>query len=357
MDDFVTSNLYASRDEWTARLVTILTPHLIEGVKSIFNEAYNLCVTNDEIPKYLLCFQNLLCQVPKWNATIIEQERIRIIEKSGCNYLSDLLTCVHIIQLKILTCIRVGNKQKKIDISIPPLDNFLHKVYIHIARKVYMNVYLFEKNISPLLMQKNVRELEMMVQECILNTVRDSIPTESIIRAYMDESVELEEEVTVEPIPYEEPAATAATAAAEGGEDKDVPAPVKEEDIPKEEPPPSVVPSIKNVDDNVVTTRLTFNEFDKVVDEKGKIEDVSAPKTIERLEELSVAKAMRSIEDDFADSESDGKLTIHPTSAGGDLDGLIDLEVDSFDLDKPFVGASSSSAKKDEFDLEIDEFP
>lgn len=348
MDDFVTSNLYTSRDEWTARLVTILTPHLIEGVKSIFNEAYNLCVTNEEIPKYLLCFQNLLGQVPKWNANIIEQERIRIIEKSGCNYLADLLTCVHIIQLKILTCIRVGNKQKKIDISIPPLDNFLHKVYIYIARKVYMNAYLFEKDISPLLKSKNARELELLVQECILNTVRDSIPTEAIIRAYMDESVEQEEEVTVEPIPYEEEPVSKTEE-----KEEDAASPLKEEDIPKEEAPPSVVPSIKNVDDNVVTTRLTFNEFDKVMDEKGKIEDVSAPKTIERLEELSVAKAMRSIEDEFSDQQNDGKLTIHPPR--DDFDGLIDLEIDSFDFDAP--PSRPPPPKKNDFELELDELP
>lgn len=351
MDDFVTSNLYSSRDEWTARLVTILTPHLIEGIKSIFNEAYQLCVTNEEIPKYLLCFQNLLCQVPKWNANIIEQERNRIIEKSSCNYLADLLTCVHVIQLKLLTCIRVGNKQKKIDISIPPVDNFLHKVYIHIARKVYMNVYLFEKNISPLLMQKNVRELEMMVQECILNTIRESIPTEAIIRAYMDESVEQEEEVTVEPIPIEE---SEVKDASDKSDDKGDTIMLKEEDIPKEEAPPAVVPSIKNMDDNVVTTRLSFNEYDKVLDSTGKVMEVSAPKTIERLEELSVAKAMRSIENEFADNENDGKLTIHKESDG--LDGLVDLEVESFDFDKPFT-PSAPSKSNNTIDLEIDEFP
>ena len=33
--------------------------------------------------------------------------------------LEDLVTCVHIIQLKILTAMRVGQKQKKIDINIP----------------------------------------------------------------------------------------------------------------------------------------------------------------------------------------------------------------------------------------------
>ena len=149
MDDFVISNLQESRNEWCTRLVSILTPLVIEGLRSIFNEAWKLCTANDEMNKYLMTFQNLLSRIPKWNNTIIEEERRRIIERSGCNYLEDLITCVHIIQLKVLTCIRVGNKQKKIDISTPKLDDFIHKVYIHTARKIYSNIYLFEKNISP----------------------------------------------------------------------------------------------------------------------------------------------------------------------------------------------------------------
>ena len=45
-------------------------------------------------------------------------------------YLEDLITCVHIVQLKALTSIRVGQKQKQIDISIPKLEAFIHKIYI-----------------------------------------------------------------------------------------------------------------------------------------------------------------------------------------------------------------------------------
>ena len=155
MDDFVVSNLHESRNEWCSRLVSIFTPLVIEGIKSVFNESWKICVDNDEINKYLMTFQNLLSRIPKWNNNIIEEERKRIIERSGCDYLEDLITCVHIIQLKILTCIRVGNKQKKIDISIPDVNTFVHKVYIQVARKVYSNVYLFEKNVSPLQNQMN----------------------------------------------------------------------------------------------------------------------------------------------------------------------------------------------------------
>ena len=148
--------------------------------------------------KYLMTFQNFLSRVPKWNTTIIEEEKNRILQSSGCAYLDDLITCVHITQLKILTSIRVSQKQKKIDIDIPKLDTFIHKCYIQFARKLYQNVYLFEKDLVPLSIQKNNREIELICQECILQVIRDSMPVEKILRAYIDKTVD--EEVIEETI-------------------------------------------------------------------------------------------------------------------------------------------------------------
>jgi hypothetical protein len=301
MDDFVISNLNESRNEWCSRLVSIFTPLVIEGVRSIFNESWKLCLDNDEVNKYLMTFQNLLSRVPKWNNQIIEEECKRIIERSGCNYLEDLITCVHVIQLKILTCIRVGNKQKKIDISIPKLDTFIHKVYINVARKVYSNVYLFEKNLNPLQLQKNNRELEVIVQECILSAIRDSIPTESIIRAYMDESVEQDEEIIIENIEDLDTKEGESKEEAKEPEKKDV----SEEEIP------SIVPSIKNIDDEIVTTRLTFNNMDSVLDSNNVKKEIDAPKTLERLEEISTSNAIqRKLEE-----EDDDRIQIYQDQA------------------------------------------
>ena len=139
MDDYNTDLLAEAKNEYMSRLVTILSPLIIEGIKSIFKEAYKLCIENDEKNKYLMTFQNFLSRVIRWNTTIINEETERIIKTSGCNYLEDLLTCVHITQLKILTSIRVSTKQKKIDIDIPKLSTFIHKIYIHLARKIYSN--------------------------------------------------------------------------------------------------------------------------------------------------------------------------------------------------------------------------
>ena len=324
MDDFTLSNLYSSRDEWCARLISILTPLIVEGIRSIFKESWKLALETNETSKYLMLFQNLLCNVHKWNAVIIEDERKRIVERSACGYLEDLITCVHIIQLKTLTCIRVGNKQKKIDISIPKLDTFLHKVYIHAAREIYMNVYLFEMNISPLQTQKNNREIEILVQSCILKTIRESIPTESIIRAYLDEAVEQEEEVIIEPI----------TPTVEENQTTDI---VDEDDkdteelateIPDESPPPEIVPSITNIDNTPVITRLEFNHVDSAYDHEGNEEKIEAPKTIDRLEEISAARALqRRLDEAEDDSDADeplDKIKIHDDD-NVSLDDLLDL--------------------------------
>lgn len=195
MDDINLSCLTEAKNEYSARLVNILLPHFVEGIQSIFQEAWQLCNQNDELNRYLITFQNFLVRIPKWNQTIIDEESERIAQKSRCDYLEDLITCVHITQLKILTSIRVGTKQKKIELDIPRLAEFIHKVYIAIARKLYKNVYLFERGIPALERQRHQREFELIVQEAILNTVRDSIPTDRILRAYMDQTSEIEEEV------------------------------------------------------------------------------------------------------------------------------------------------------------------
>ena len=198
MDDYNSDVLSQAKNEYSLSLVNTIVPLIIEGFKSIFKEALNLFVTNDEDDKYLMTFQNFLTRVPKWSQTIVDDETKRIVETSKCSYLEDLLTCVYITQLKIFTSIRVSSKQKKIDINIPKLNEFIHKVYIACARKIYSNVYLFEEDILPLQKQKNMRECELICKECVLNVIRENMPVEKILRAYLDETTE--EEVVEETV-------------------------------------------------------------------------------------------------------------------------------------------------------------
>ena len=326
MDDFVTGSLHESKNEWGSRLLIILTPLITEGLKSIFDEAFKLCKENNEMDKYLMTFQNFISRIPKWNANIIEIERKRIIEKSGCEYLEDLITCVHIIQLKLLTAMRAGQKQKKIDINIPKLDDFIHKVYINVARKIYKNVYLFEINIAPLQIQKNHRELEVIIQECILNSVRDSIPVESILRAYMDESVEedvieeIKEQVIDEPVAGSGSKAEVATASAAPhiiGEQQ-------QQQQQQQEPVPMPV-----LEPEPSFTKLSFNNVDMMRDEFNVEQQVDAPKSIERLDEISAFRnAQRKLESDNDDSDN-SSIRLNISEQNINLDNLDIQEFDS----------------------------
>jgi hypothetical protein len=299
MDDFNVSALHESKNEWGSRLVTILTPLIIDGYKSILDESIKLCKDNGENDKYLMTFQNLISRIPKWNSQIIETERKRICDKSGCTYLEELVSCVHIIQLKTLTAMRVGQKQKKIDINIPKLDDFIHKTYINVARKIYKNVYLFQLNVEPLQVQKNYRELEIIVQECILNTLRESIPVEAILKAYMDETVE---EDVVEEISEE----------------------IIEEPIKQTiNPEASGLQPQKN--------GLKFNDIDYVRTEDGTIANISAPKSIDRLEEISqMRNHQRKMEEE--DDDDNIKLNISNESFNLDTFDVHNIEEPRLDL-------------------------
>ena len=203
MDDFLLPSLKESRFEWASRLTNILTPHIIDGVVSIFEESCKLCRDTNEPEKYLMTFQNFLSRIPKWNENMIETETKRIVEKSHCKYLEDLVICVHIIQLKLLSAIRVCSKQKKIDINVPKLNTFIHKVYISVARKFYKNAYLFETGISRLKKQQNMSEIEKYVEDCILIAIRESIPIEDLLKAYMADTFEDEYKEEIQEIKEE----------------------------------------------------------------------------------------------------------------------------------------------------------
>ena len=318
MDDFNINVLNESKNEWCGRLLNILTPHILEGLKSIFEESLQLCKTNSELDKYLMTFQNFISRIPKWSQTIIGEEINRIIERSGCNYLEDLITCVHIIQLKVLTAVRVGQKQKKIDIDIPKLDIFIHKVYINIARKIYTNVYLFDINVPSLKIQKNNRQIELIIQESIMNTIRDSIPVETILRAYMDETIE---EDVIEEIKEKEIKDTKeleelksklnipSKVIKEIEEVEDKPLPIYKED--KEDNDIPKLDLIDDDDNDYNTNSIKFNDIDFVRDENNNDDKIHAPKTFERLDEISnIRNEQRKLEEDEDEEDDDQPIKL-----------------------------------------------
>jgi len=348
MDDFNVASLQESKNEWVTRLINIISPFIQEGFKSIYTEAYRMCVEADEEDKYLMTFQNFISRIPKWNDEMIQSEVNRITEKSSCGYIEDLITCVHIIQLKALTCVRVGKKQKKIDLNIPKMKDFIHKTYIHVARKLYTNIYLFEKDIPPLQIQKNNRELEIIVKECIVNAVRETIPVEHILRSYLEESVEEEVEANETLIESKEeiPESNVNNDSSLHSEITEIIDNAKKEDeivlktndnVKIDETDSGVSLEINDIEpepkDNVVLEKgLQFSDIDKMIDVDKNEEQVNAPKDVERLEMISNERnEARKMEE-----------------LGDDEDEKIKISMDSVDLNFEDLGSPTSSNKQDD---------
>jgi len=144
--------------------------------------------------KHLMKFQDLLKQIPDWNVDKVSRETAKIQEQTGCDYLEELLTAVFIAHTKVLSAIRLSSKNKSIQITVPKLEHFLHRTMTESARRIWSTVYLFADNASSLEKQKNLRQLEVILQECIQQAIRGLLPVKNLLRDYLSEPDNAQEE-------------------------------------------------------------------------------------------------------------------------------------------------------------------
>ena len=180
--------LVDAKTEYTKQLVQIVSPHLLSGLLTIYDEAYGVCASNKEEDLTMLTFQELLGEVPAWNNVMVAEEAERITDESKCDYLEDVITAVFVCHTKILTTVRVTNKDRKINLKIPSVENFLHQVYIEMAREFWKHPYLLNPSeVSKLDYQHNLQVAEDKICACVEATVRKLLPVKDILKEYLAE--------------------------------------------------------------------------------------------------------------------------------------------------------------------------
>ena len=183
MDEQNLPILSQAKLEYTNQLIDTLTPHIFDGIKSIYDEAITVNSVNRR-QSITLLFRDFLENVPSWSNVLIEAETERIIKMSNCDWLDDLITAVFISHTKILTSI--GTTSSNIDLVIPKITNFVHKCYINVAREMWKNPYLFTDYSIASEYQKNMRTVELIIKESIENTIRQLLPIKEILKNNLD---------------------------------------------------------------------------------------------------------------------------------------------------------------------------
>tara|TARA_Y100000389_G_C17421282_1_gene496856 strand:+ start:256 stop:1182 length:927 start_codon:yes stop_codon:yes gene_type:complete len=178
--------LVDKRREFSIYLINDLSSELIKGINSL----YVNCKNNKKNHEVLSFFQQILADIPYWNNTIVSSETQRI--KKRIPYIEDLITSVFVSNMRLLCSIK--NKKKEINVRIPKLDNFIHKCYIHIAEEFWASTYLFNENINKLEIQKNKRQINLIVKSSIEEVIRRSLPIKSILKDYLETNFETETE-------------------------------------------------------------------------------------------------------------------------------------------------------------------
>lgn len=223
-------NVYAeAKTEYTRQLCQILSP----AFQIYFLDLLKVAKDKEPETKRLLWnFQALLQEIPDWNQDKVLRETEKIQRDSNCDYLEELLTAVFIAHTKVLSAIRITTKQKKLQITIPKLDHFIHRTLRETGRLLWNNAFLFAEQGSSMDRQKNMRQVEALIVEGIQQSIRSLLPVKTILREYLnddegaegegeDEEAETEvvatkeaevetkpEEKPVEPVPTVKPEAT-----------------------------------------------------------------------------------------------------------------------------------------------------
>ncbi len=230
-------SVYAeAKGEYTKQLCGFVIPAL----KSYFLQTFDIAKESENPKGPVWAFQDILKEIPDWNIDKVKRESEKIVDMTNCDYLEELLTAVFIAHTKVLSAIRLTSKNKKLQITVPKVDHFLHRTLCDCARLLWSNAFLLKPNIPSIEKQKNLNQMETLLQEGVLQTIRNMLPVKSILREYLqtDNEEDENEQVQEEEKPVEEKKEEEQKPAEEEKpveEQKEEEKPVEEEQKPVEE--------------------------------------------------------------------------------------------------------------------------
>jgi hypothetical protein len=171
-----------AKSEYTQQFCVFLIPALLTYFLSLLEEAKE---KEKDLKRVLWAFQNLLKDIPEWNTDKVLRETETIQSNTKCDYLEELLTAVFVAHTKVLSAIRINSRHKKLQITIPKVDHFLHRTLSECARSLWSNAYLFSEQATSVDRQKNLRQVEQLLHQAILQSIRGMLPVKNILKEYL----------------------------------------------------------------------------------------------------------------------------------------------------------------------------
>lgn len=185
-----------ARSEYTKQLATFIVPSIVGWFQTLWSR------NASDRQRCLSAFQNECEEITRWNQDRINDEVRVLMERSGCDYMEELMTAVFVAHTKVLTAVRLSTKQKKLSITVPKLDHFIHRIFKESARCFWKSPFLFMAEGGVVERQKNVLQVEALATEAITTAIRGLLPVKQILKDYLgDDADEVVDEVPEKPEP------------------------------------------------------------------------------------------------------------------------------------------------------------
>jgi len=170
-----------ARSEYTKQLASLIVPALFTWFQKMWSR------NSGDKQRCLSLFQGECEEIGRWNQDRIQDEVRALIERSGCDYMEELMTAVFVAHTKVLTAVRLSTKQKKLSITVPKLDHFLHRIFKESARCFWKTPFLFMDAGNVVERQKNMLQAEQLLTEAISTAVRGLLPVKQILKDYLED--------------------------------------------------------------------------------------------------------------------------------------------------------------------------
>ena len=167
--------LVEAKDEYIKQLADVIAPFSINTV----NQLYMTAKKNAGFGKPTKEFQMKLREIPVWNQSMIDAQVTAITNKY--KYFPELVAAAFVSYVKILSSVKIHSHRPHIQLKLPADDVFVHKVFVNVAKTFYLDPALV----------KSPREIRLaIVRNAVETSVRELLPTEDILRAYLGGSVD-----------------------------------------------------------------------------------------------------------------------------------------------------------------------
>jgi hypothetical protein len=169
--------LVQAKDSYVAQIADILAPFVVNVVNTLYMTAKNESSMNKPTKR----FQEKLREIPQWNQSMIDAQLTAVMNKHS--YFPELVAAAFVSYVKILSSVKISAQKPKIQLKLPADDVFMHKVFVNSAKSFYLDPALV----------KSPRDVRLaLVRNAVETSIRDLLPIEQILKAYLGGSVDAE---------------------------------------------------------------------------------------------------------------------------------------------------------------------